>query len=258
MTTGTGGAWSGRIALVTGAASGIGLAVSTKLSALGAKVIMVDLPGPRLEETVAAVAGATGMAADLSDTDAVHDLDDALAETDTVINNAGLGVLLPIEDITDATWHQLLTVMLTAPFMLIRAALPGMIRRDFGRIVNIASVYGMIAGPRRAAYVSAKHGLLGLTRAAAVEAAAGSPHVTVNAVCPSYVRTGALERMLREQAVERGVTEDEVVREFLHRNLVKRLIEPAEIAETVAFLGREDMWSITGQSIVMDAGWLAT
>jgi 3-hydroxybutyrate dehydrogenase len=257
MTTHTDDPWVGRTALVTGAASGIGLAVSTKLRALGAAVIMVDLPGPRLAEAVAAVAGATGFEADLSNADSIHELDYALSEVDTVVNNAGIGVLLSIEDLTDATWHQMVTVMLTAPFMLTRAALPGMIRRDFGRIVNIASVYGLIAGAQRAAYVSAKHGVLGLTKAAAVEAAA-SPYVTVNAVCPSYVRTGALERTLREQAEARGLTEDQVVQEFLSRNLIKRLIEPADIAETVAFLCREDMWSITGQSVVMDAGWLAT
>jgi 3-hydroxybutyrate dehydrogenase len=250
--------WAGRTALVTGAASGIGLAVSTKLRMLGAAVIMVDLPGSRFHDAVAGVDGATGIAADLSDIDSIHGLDDALTHADTVVNNAGLGVLRPIEELTDTTWHELVTVMLTAPFMLTRAALPGMIRRDFGRIVNIASVYGLIAGAQRAAYVSAKHGVLGLTKAAAVEAAAASPHVTVNAVCPSYVRTGALESMLREQAGERGVTEDQVVREFLSRNLIKRLIEPAEIAETVAFLCRQDMWSITGQAVVMDGGWLAT
>jgi 3-hydroxybutyrate dehydrogenase len=135
-----------------------------------------------------------------------------------------------------------------------------MARRGFGRIVNIASVYGFIAATRRAAYVSAKHGILGLTKSAAVEAAAAAPgaNLTVNAVSPSYVRSGALERNLREQSAARGIPEQEVAAELMGRNLVKRLIEPDEIAEAVLFLCREDMWAITGQTLTMDAGWLAT
>jgi 3-hydroxybutyrate dehydrogenase len=253
------GDWTGRMAVVTGAASGIGLAVSARLRALRADVVMVDLPGAALEAAVASVAGATAIAVDLADPGAVHSLDGVLDSADTVVNNAGLGALVPIDELDDQRWHTLLTVMLTAPFMLTRAALPGMIARDFGRIVNISSVYGHIAGTRRAAYVSAKHGILGLTKATAVEAAAaGATQVTANAVCPSYVRTGALERMLAEQAAVRGLTEDEVAAEFMSRNLVKRLVEPAQIAEMVAFLARPDMWSVNGQSVLMDAGWLST
>lgn len=251
--------WTGRTALVTGAASGIGLAVSATLRARGADVIMVDLPGAALDAAAASIEGATALAADLSDVDAVRTLDDALANADTLVNNAGLGVLVPIHELDDAQWNKLLTVMLTAPFMLIRAALPGMIERNFGRIVNISSVYGHIAGTRRAAYVSAKHGILGLTKATAVEAAAaGATQVTSNAVCPSHVRTGALERVLNDQAAERGISVDEVAADLMTRNLVKRLVEPGEIAEMVAFLGRPDMWSVNGQSVLMDSGWLTT
>jgi 3-hydroxybutyrate dehydrogenase len=252
--------WDGRQALVTGAASGIGLALSRKLGALGARVVLVDLDTPALQAAVEAVPGSQAAAADLSNPEAVRDLDALAAETDVLVNNAGLGALVSIDELGDQKWQELLTVMLTAPFMLTRAALPGMARRSFGRIVNIASVYGFIAATRRVAYVSAKHGLLGLTKSAAVEAAAAAPgaNITVNAVSPSYVRSGALERTLREQAAARGVSEAEIAGELMSRNLVKRLIEPDEIAEAVLFLCREDMWAITGQTLTMDAGWLAT
>ncbi len=252
--------WQGRTAVVTGAASGIGLSLSRKLAALGAKVTLVDLDTPALAAAAESVPGSRAVPADLAQTEAVRRLDGLVAEADLLVNNAGLGALVPIQELSDEKWNELLTVMLTAPFMLTRAALPAMAARRFGRIVNIASVYGFIAATRRAAYVSAKHGILGLTKAAAVAAAALAPgaNVTVNAVSPSYVRSGALERTLREQAGARGVTEEEVASELMHRNLVKRLIEPDEIADAVLFLAREDMWAITGQTLTMDAGWLAT
>jgi 3-hydroxybutyrate dehydrogenase len=250
--------WSDRTAIVTGAASGVGLALSARLAALGAKVVMVDLPGPVLERASDSIPGAIPRDADLSDPAEIHGLTDAVDRADILVNSASLGIMLPIIELTDEKWGELLTVMLTAPFMLTRAALPGMIRRDFGRIINVASVYGLVGGTRRAAYVSAQHGLLGLTKAAAIEAAAGSPEVTVNAVSPSYVRTNEIERMVTEQALATGVGEEDMVRQFLPRNLIKRLIDPVEVAETIVFLCRADMWSITGQTINMDAGWLAT
>jgi 3-hydroxybutyrate dehydrogenase len=252
--------WPARTVVVTGAASGIGLALSKKLGTLGAQLVLVDLEGPALRAAAGAIPGSIPRACDLSQPNSIHSLDEVVGEADVLVNNAGLGVLVPIDVLPDEKWQELLTVMLTAPFMLTRAALPGMARRGFGRIVNVASVYGFIAARRRAAYVSAKHGLLGLTRAGAVEAAAAAPdgNLTVNAVSPSYVRSGALERMLREQAAARGVSKEEVKREFLARSLIKRLIEPDEVAEAILFLCREDMWAITGQSLTLDGGWLST
>lgn len=247
-----------RRAVVTGAASGIGLATALKLSQLGAEVVAVDLPGPRLDAAVASIAGAIPVPADLADEQVVHRLDEVLADADILVNNAGFGVLAPIHELSDGRWDEMLDVMLKAPFMLTRAALTGMVARGFGRIVNISSVYGQVGGPNRAAYVAAKHGILGLTKAAAAEAGASSHQVTVNAVCPGYVRTDALEKTVSRLAAERSVTEEQVIGELLHRNLVKRLIEPVEIAEVVAFLCREDMWAITGQAIAIDAGLLAT
>jgi 3-hydroxybutyrate dehydrogenase len=148
--------------------------------------------------------------------------------------------------------------MLTAPFMLMRAALPSMYQRSWGRVVNVASVHGLVASPFKSAYVTAKHGLLGLSKTAALEAAAKSRNVTVNSICPSYVRTPLVEKQIADQARVHGVPEDEVVaRILLTQNAVKRLIEPSEVAKSVVYLCQEESWSVTGTALTMDAGWLA-
>jgi 3-hydroxybutyrate dehydrogenase len=250
--------WPERTALVTGAASGIGLAVAARLAELGAHVILVDLPGERLERAARGLSGAVAVEADLADEASIQRLYDSVATADILVNNAGLGALVPIGELTDERWDHLLTVMLKAPFMLTRAALPHMIERGYGRIVNVSSVFGHVGGARRAAYVSAKHGVLGLTKATAAEASAACYQVTVNAVCPAWVRTSALEDTLTQQAADRGLPKEDIIAEFLQRNLVKRLIEPADVAEAILFLCRPDMWSITGQSLCLDAGLLAT
>jgi 3-hydroxybutyrate dehydrogenase len=148
--------------------------------------------------------------------------------------------------------------MLTAPFLLTKALLPGMYDRGWGRIVNVASVHGLVASPYKAAYVSAKHGLLGLTKTAALEAGARGVDVSVSAVCPSYVRTPLVEKQIADQARIRGLPEDQVLGTvLLDRNAVKRLIEPEEVARAVGFLCGSGAWTTTGAALTMDAGWLA-
>lgn len=133
-----------------------------------------------------------------------------------------------------------------------------MYERAWGRVVNVASVHGLTASAHKSAYVAAKHGLVGLTKTVALEAGARGGNVSVNAVCPSYVRTPLVERQIADQAAVHHIAEDEVVEKvLLERNAVKRLIEPGEVATVVAFLCRDDMWSITGRALSMDAGWLS-
>lgn len=250
---------SGRRALVTGAASGIGLAIAGCLARLGAEVLMVDLPGEQLEKWAAALPGASVLPADLSVRGNVHRLASAAREVDVLVNNAGLQHVSPIESFDEGQWDVILAVMLTAPFLLTKLLIGGMYERGWGRVINIASVHGLVASAYKSAYVCAKHGLVGLTKTVALEAGAhGGANVSVNAICPSYVRTPLVEKQIADQAALHGIAESEVVEKvLLERNAVKRLIEPEEVASMVAFLCRDDMWSLTGRALTMDAGWLS-
>jgi 3-hydroxybutyrate dehydrogenase len=247
-----------RSALVTGGASGIGLAVATHLASLGAKVLINDLPGKALEEAAGSIASASAVAADLSTRAGALEVAEVAHGVDILVNNAGLQHVSPVETFDPERWDQLLGVMLTAPFLLIRGILPGMYERGFGRIVNISSVHGLVASPFKAAYVSAKHGLIGLTKTVALEAAHRGADVTCNAVCPSYVRTPLVERQLADQARIYGLEESEVLDKILlTQNAIRRLIEPEEVARAVAYLCAPESWSMTGTVMTLDAGWLA-
>lgn len=250
---------SGRRALVTGASSGIGLAISGRLARLGAEVLMADLAGERLERASAALPGTSILPTDLSVRDDVHRLAADAHEVDVLVNNAGLQHVNPIELFDEARWDVILAVMLTAPFLLTKRLVGGMYERGWGRVVNIASVHGLVASANKSAYVSAKHGLVGLTKTVALEAGArGAGMVSINAICPSYVRTPLVEKQVADQAGLHAIPESEVVEKvLLDRNAVKRLIEPDEVATMVAFLCRDDMWSVTGRALTMDAGWLS-
>ena len=249
---------AGRRALVTGAASGIGLAVAHTLSAAGATVCLSDRPGDALDAAVAAIPGSTGHAADLSQRSEIASLLAAAGTVHILVNNAGLQHVSPLEEFPDESWDLLLAVMLTAPFLLTKGALPGMYAAEWGRVVNIASVHGLIASPFKSAYVAAKHGLVGLTKAVALEAAARCPDVTAHAICPSYVRTPLVEAQIESQAVAYGIDESAVLNDvLLAPNAVKRLIEPADVAAMVAVVCGPAAWTMTGAAIAMDAGWLA-
>lgn len=245
-------------ALVTGAASGIGLAIVKEFHAQGMQVIASDVSAQRLTEAFAGLPGVRCVAADLSQKAAVTQLAVDAGPLDVLVNNAGLQHVSPIEQFDPAKWDLLLQVMLTAPFQLIQAALPGMYERNWGRIINVASVHGLIASPFKSAYVSAKHGVLGLTKTVALEAGARSNNITCNAVCPSYVRTPLVEKQIADQAKVHRIPESEVVEKvMLTQNAIKKLIEPEEVAQLATFLCGEGAWSITGTAQTMDAGWLA-
>jgi 3-hydroxybutyrate dehydrogenase len=247
----------GRTALVTGAAGGIGRACALRLAAAGAEVRAVDRDAAGLEALTGSAEGLAGeVRAHVLDLTDLHAAEQAAAGTDLLVNNAGLQLVRPIEEFPPDVFHTVLTVMLEAPFRLIRGALPHMYGQGWGRIVNISSVHGLRASPYKSAYVAAKHGLEGLSKTAALE---GAPHgVTSNCVNPGYVRTPLVEQQLADQAQAHGIPEERVLTEvLLQDSAVKRLVEPEEVAEAVAYLCGPQASFVTGTSLVLDGGWTA-
>ncbi|HEX6922089.1 MAG TPA: 3-hydroxybutyrate dehydrogenase [Actinomycetes bacterium] len=243
---------TGRRALVTGAASGIGRAVARRLACAGASVRVLDLDAEGAAR-VADEIGGEAVPADLSDLDA---LDRLAPDVDVLVNNAGLQHVSPLEDFPPERFSLIVRVMLEAPFRLVRAALPHMYAEGWGRVVNISSVHGLRASPYKAAYVSAKHGLEGLSKVIALEGAAHG--VTSNCINPAYVRTPLVEGQISDQARTHGLPEDQVVSEvMLAPAAIKRLIEPTEVAELAAYLCAPQGSFITGASLPMDGGWTA-
>ncbi|WP_382466036.1 3-hydroxybutyrate dehydrogenase [Streptomyces noursei] len=248
----------GRTALVTGAASGIGRACARRLAAAGATVRAVDRDAAGLTALADGLpAGTAGTVEphplDLTDLDAAERV---AAGSDVLVNNAGIQLVRPIEDFPPEVFHEVLTVMLEAPFRLLRGALPHMYRQGWGRIVNVSSVHGLRASPFKSAYVAAKHGLEGLSKTAALEGAARG--VTSNCVNPGYVRTPLVERQIADQAAAHGIPEERVLTEvLLVDSALKRLIEPEEVAEAVAFLCTPQASYMTGASLALDGGWTA-
>jgi len=243
---------TGRSALVTGAASGIGRACAERLAAAGAEVTVVDL-NESVARDVAADFGGRAVGADLSDYAVLDALE---VEADIVVNNAGLQHVAAIEEFPPERFSLIIRLMLEAPFRIVRAALPGMYERGWGRVINISSVHGLRASPYKSAYVAAKHGLEGLSKAIALE---GGPRgVTSNCICPAYVRTPLVEHQISDQARTHGIPEDEVIETImLTEPAIKRLIEPEEVAELAAFLCAPEASFINGSSLVMDGGWTA-
>ena len=242
----------GKRALVTGAASGIGKACAERLAHAGAAVTVLDLNGDAARQ-VAEEIGGEPLQADLSD----YEVLDSLAfEADIVVNNAGLQHVAAVEEFPPEKFSTILRVMLEAPFRIVRKALPGMYEKEWGRVINISSVHGLRASPYKSAYVSAKHGLEGLSKVIAQEG--GPKGVTSNCVCPAYVRTPLVESQISDQAETHGISEDEVIEEImLTEPAIKRLIEPAEVAEFAAFLCSPEASFVNGASLTMDGGWTA-
>jgi 3-hydroxybutyrate dehydrogenase len=241
---------TGKRAIVTGGASGIGEACARALAGRGAKVTVADLDGPAAEALAAAIGGEAWQV-DLSNTAALEDLS---LEADILVNNAGIQRISPIEEFDPEAFRLILRLMLESPFLLVRAVLPGMYQRGFGRIINISSVHGLRASAYKSAYVSAKHGLEGLSKVTALEG--GEHGVTSNCINPGYVKTPLVEKQIADQARLHNLPEAEVVAKImLTESAVKRLVEPHEVASLACWLAGGDAGMVTGASYTMDGGW---
>jgi 3-hydroxybutyrate dehydrogenase len=237
-----------RAALVTGAASGIGAAIARRLERDGWSVLTVD------------VRGDVGFHADLTSREAngaaVEAAVGRFGRLDAVIPNAGFQHVAPIDEFSEDRWDAVIALLLTSPFLLARYAWPHLRASGAGRFVAIASVHALVASPYKAAYVAAKHGVLGLVKTLALEGAADG--ISATAVCPAYVRTPLVESQIADQAKAHGLPEERVLEEvILAPQAVKRLIEPDEVAATVAFLLAPDGRAFTGAPVIMDQGWSA-
>lgn len=246
---------TGRHALVTGAASGIGAACAAALAAVGARVTAVDLDEGGLTTLVESLpdAGIDARVCDLADLDRVDGLP---GDVDVLVNNAGIQHVSPVHEFPPEKFDLIQRLMLQAPFRLVRRVLPHMYAQGWGRIVNVSSVHGLRASAFKSAYVSAKHGLEGLSKVVALE---GAEHgVTSNCLNPAYVRTPLVEAQIADQARAHGISEDEVVSQIMLAPVaLKRLVEVDEVAAAALFLCSPAAASITGASLPIDSGWTA-
>ena len=250
---------SRKIAIVTGGASGIGLACAERLAADGMTVVIADMNEKAGTEHAKRLAG-DFISSDLIQRKGCKNLvDETLRRHGTVhvlVNNAGYQHVSPIEDFPEDQWERMISLMLTAPFLLTRYCWPAMKKQKWGRIVNMASIHALIASPYKVGYIAAKHGLVGLTRTAALEG--GEFGITANAICPAYVRTPLVDNQIADQAKANNLSKEEVIEKImLAPAAVKRLIEPAEVAGFVAYLCSDAAGVITGSALTMDLGWTA-
>jgi 3-hydroxybutyrate dehydrogenase len=260
----TTGPLAGKVALVTGSTSGIGLAVLEKLASEGADVVMngfgdstsIEAIRSELEGRYSVRVRYDG--ADMSKPEEIEAMVEAarraFGSVDILVNNAGIQHVEPIETFPVEKWNAILAINLSAAFHTIRASFVGMKSRGWGRIVNIASAHALIASPFKAAYVAAKHGVLGLTKVAALE---GAEHgITANAICPGYVWTPLVAKQIDEQAEAHKIGKDQVIRDVLLKNTpTKTFAEAGEIGALTAFLCGPNSSSITGTAMPVDGGW---
>ena len=248
-----------KVSIVTGAASGIGLSVANAFAEEGMKVVMADVNEEKLK-AVAENLGCDYFAADLSKRESCKYLTDyainKYGKTDILINVAGIQNVAAIEDFPEDRWDFMISLMLTAPFLLTKYVWNSMKEQNWGRIINLNSIHGLVASEYKAAYVSAKHGLMGLTKTAALEG--GAYGITVNSICPAYVRTPLVDDQIEAQAKNHGISKEEVVSKImLQKSAIKTLLEPSTIADVVKFLCSEAGNNITGSALTIDGGWTA-
>lgn len=250
---------SERIAVVTGAASGIGLAIARALAANGDKVVLADV-NQQAGTAEAEKIGGLFIKADLSTQSGCRALADVVLEEcgrcDILVNNAGIQHVAPIEEFPEEKWTFIINLMLTAPFLLSKYFWPSMKENGWGRIINLNSVHGLRASEFKAAYVSAKHGMTGLTKTAALEGAQYG--ITVNSICPGYVRTPLVDGQIEAQAKTHGISREEVLEKvLLKKQAIKQMVEPSELGEAVVYLCSDAARCMTGAALTIDCGWTA-
>jgi 3-hydroxybutyrate dehydrogenase len=254
----------GKVAIVTGGASGIGWAVVESLAQAGVNCVIADMDVPGGERAVAKLqetgSDSLFVTTNVSQPGDVRHLIDATIEKfghlDILVNNAGLQHVAPVVEFPEERWNLLIGVMLTGTFLCCKYALPHMIQQKWGRIININSLHGKVASPFKVAYISAKHGVLGLTKVVALEQAENG--ITCNAICPAYVRTPLVEKQIADQARHHGISEEDVIRTImLVPAAIKRLLDPSEVASLVKYLCTDEASGITGSALDIDLGWTA-
>jgi 3-hydroxybutyrate dehydrogenase len=250
----------GRGAIVTGAANGLGLSIARTLSREGARVALADLDWENAERAASELVGAIPLHLDVRDRDAVKAaLEKSVFEfgrLDIMVNNAGFQRIAPIGEFDEAHWEAIIGTMLTGTFLCTKHALPHLRRSTSGRVINIASVHSLVASPFKSAYIAAKHGVLGFTKALALEEA--DNRITANAICPSYIRTALAEEQVIDQARANKITEAEALEDIILEPVaIKRLLEPEEVSELVVYLASDLASGITGSAITIDCGWTA-
>ena len=257
---------AGKTAIVTGSTSGIGLGIATALAAQKANVVLNGFGDPgaieKLRKDLAARHGVKVVysGADMSKADQIADLvasaERELGSADILVSNAGVQHVAPIENFPDDRWNAIIAINLSAAFHAIKHAVPGMKRRGWGRIINIASAHGLVASAEKGAYVAAKHGLVGLTKVVAIETA--NSGITCNAICPGWVLTPLVEQQIEAKAAEAGIpiaqAKQDLVRE---KQPMLRYTSPEQIGALAAFLCGDDAATITGTTLSIDGGWTA-
>jgi 3-hydroxybutyrate dehydrogenase len=249
---------AGKVVLLTGAGGGIGTEIAKLFAKEGARILASDMTDSA--RVVVEEVGGSFIKADLSDPASVNQLaQEALKDqgrVDILVNNAGFQHISSIEEFPEDVWAKMIQVMLTAPFQLIKHLAPAMREAGWGRIINLSSIHGLVASPFKSAYIAAKHGLIGLTKTAALEL--GSSKITVNAICPAYTRTPIVEKQIQAQALSHGLSEEEVLEKIMFEPMaIKRMVEPEEVAGLALFLASEKAGAITGASHRIDLGWTA-
>jgi len=254
----------GKVAIVTGGASGIGRAIAQALSHSGAHLVIADLD-PKAAQSTAAELSSSGPRSIAAAVNVMHSEDvrrmvdatiEAFSRLDILVNNAGLQHVSPIIDFSEERWNTMIGVMLTGTFLCTKYALPHMIANRWGRIINMGSTQAKVGTPYKVGYVAAKHGILGLTKTAALEMA--EHNITVNALCPAFARTPLVEKQIAAVALQHNISEAEVVEKLMTGPAaIHRLLEPTEIASFAVYLCSDAASGITGAALDIDCGWTA-
>ncbi len=256
----------GKTAIVTGSTSGIGLGIATGFAKAGANVVINGFGDPvEIDAIVKDLQGHGGSVvyngADMSKPDQIsvmmNDMEGEFGAIDILVNNAGIQLVEPVENFPPERWDSIIAINMNSSFHTVRAAVPGMKKRGWGRIINIASAHGLIASPYKSAYVTAKHGVVGLTKTVALEVAQDG--ITCNAICPGYVLTPLVEKQIPDTAKARGITEEEVKRDvMLASQWTKKFVTVEQLAGVALFLCSDAAENITGIALPVDGGWTAS